>query len=45
MYPYFEVVVGLAWSHDTESYAGGSLAAGRDSHAGQVKGNDPDNKI
>jgi hypothetical protein len=28
-YPYFDVVVGLAWSHDPESYAGGSVAAGR----------------
>jgi hypothetical protein len=36
-YPYFDVVVGLAWSYDTESYAGGSVAAGRVSHAGQVK--------
>jgi hypothetical protein len=24
-YPYFEVVVGLVWSHDPESYAGGSV--------------------
>jgi hypothetical protein len=23
--PYFEVVVGLVWSHDPESYAGGSV--------------------
>jgi len=23
--PYFDVVVGLAWSHDPESYAGGSI--------------------
>jgi hypothetical protein len=43
-YPYFDVVVGLAWSYDPESYAGGSLAAGRISHAGQVKGDDPDKK-
>jgi hypothetical protein len=34
-YPYFEVVVGLAWSYDPESYAGGSIAAGTVSHAGQ----------
>jgi hypothetical protein len=27
-YPYFDVVVGLAWSYDPESYAGGSVAAG-----------------
>jgi hypothetical protein len=25
MYPYFDVVVGLVWSHDLKSYAGGSL--------------------
>jgi hypothetical protein len=24
-YPYFDVVVGLAWSHDPKSYAGGSV--------------------
>jgi len=24
-YPYFDVVVGLEWSHDPESYAGGSV--------------------
>jgi hypothetical protein len=24
-YPYFDVVVGLVWSHDPNSYAGGSL--------------------
>jgi hypothetical protein len=41
---YFDVAVGLAWSHDTESYAGGSVATGRVSHAGEVKGNDPDKK-
>jgi hypothetical protein len=35
-YYYFDVVAGLAWSHDPESYAGGSVAAGRASHAGQV---------
>jgi hypothetical protein len=25
-YPYFDVVVGLVWSHDPESYAGGSVS-------------------
>jgi len=30
-------VVGLAWSNDPESYAGGSIATGRVSHARQVK--------
>jgi hypothetical protein len=37
-------VVGLAWSYDPESYAGGSIAAGRVSHAGEVKGDDQDKK-
>jgi hypothetical protein len=43
-YPYFEVLVGFAWSHTSEIYAGGSVAAGRASHARQVKGDDPDKK-
>jgi hypothetical protein len=43
-YPYFDTVVGLPWSCDPDSYAGGSVAAGRVSHAGQVKGDDPDKK-
>jgi hypothetical protein len=42
-YPYFDVV-GLAWSYDPESYAGGSITAGSISHAGQAKGDDPDKK-
>jgi hypothetical protein len=37
-------VVGLAWSHEPESYAGGSIATGRVTHARQVKGDDPDKK-
>jgi hypothetical protein len=37
-------VVGLDWSNDPESYASGSVATGRASHAGQVKGDDPDKK-
>jgi hypothetical protein len=37
-------VVGLAWSYDPDSYAGGSVAAGRASYAGEVKGDDPDKK-
>jgi hypothetical protein len=36
------VVVGFAWSNDPESYAGGSIATGRASHARQVEGDDPD---
>jgi hypothetical protein len=43
-YPYFDVIVGLEWSNDPESYAGGSVATGRVSLAGQVKGDDPDKK-
>jgi hypothetical protein len=39
---YFDVVVGLVWSNDPESYAGGSVATGRVTHAGQVEGDDPD---
>jgi hypothetical protein len=41
-YLYFEVVMGLLWSNDPESYAGGRIATGRVSLAGQVKGDDPD---
>lgn len=46
MYPYFDVMVGHAWSYDPESYeyAGGSLATGRIYRAVQVKGYDPDKK-
>jgi hypothetical protein len=39
---YFDVVVGLVWSNDPESYAGSSEATGRVSLAGQAKGFDPD---
>jgi hypothetical protein len=35
--PNFEVVEGLTWSYDLES-----VATGRVTHAGQVKGDDPD---
>jgi hypothetical protein len=38
--PYSDVV----WSCDPESYAGGSVAIRKVSHAGQVKGDDPDKK-
>jgi hypothetical protein len=41
MYPYFDVVVGLAWSNELESHAGSSATTGRASHAGQVKGDNP----
>lgn len=43
-YPYFDIVVGLTWSYDSESYAGGSLATGRVSHAGKVKDDGPNKK-
>ena len=36
--------MGLVWTNDPESYAGSSAATGRASHAGQVKGDDPDKK-
>jgi len=44
MYPFFDVVVGLAWSNDPESYSGGSDATGMASRARQVKDDDPDKK-
>jgi hypothetical protein len=37
-------MVGLAWSNDHESYAGGSDETGTASRARQVKGDDPDKK-
>jgi hypothetical protein len=37
-------VVELVRSNDPESYAGGIVATGRASHAGQVKGDDTDKK-
>jgi hypothetical protein len=33
-----------AWSEDSESYAGGSIATGSGSHAGQVEGDGPDKR-
>jgi hypothetical protein len=39
---HFAVVGGLEWSNDPERYAGGSVATGRVSLAGQVEGDDPD---
>ena len=36
--------MGLPWSDDPESNAGGSVAVGRASHARQVKGDDPDKR-
>jgi hypothetical protein len=38
------VGVGLMWSYDRKRYAGGSVATGRISSAGQVKGDDQDKK-
>ena len=43
-YPYFDVVVGLVWSNDPESCAGGSEAIDMASRARQVNGDDPDKK-
>jgi hypothetical protein len=43
-YSYFDVMVGLARSCETESYADGSLATVRAFHARQVKGDGPDKK-
>jgi len=37
-------VVGLGWSKDPESSAGGSVAAGRFYHSGQVEGDNPNEK-
>jgi hypothetical protein len=42
MYPYIDVMLGIAWSHAPESCVGGRVATGRVSLAGQVKGDDPD---
>jgi hypothetical protein len=36
--------VGLAWSNDPDSYAGGTFPTGRASNARQVEGDDPDKK-
>jgi hypothetical protein len=44
MYPYYDVMVGLAWSKNPESYADGSVPTGRLSHARQVKGNNLQDK-
>jgi len=39
---HFDVVGGLEWSNDPESNANGSIATGRVSYAGKVKGDVPD---
>ena len=39
---HFELVGGLEWSNDPDSYAGGSVATGRASFAGKVKGDGSD---
>jgi hypothetical protein len=36
--PCFDAVVGIEWSNDTESYAGGNVSTSRAFHARQVKG-------
>ena len=43
-YPDCYVVVGLCLSKDPESSAGGSVAAVRPCHAGQVEGDNQDEK-
>jgi hypothetical protein len=43
-FPYFDVVLGLVWSCDPESYASSFIATGRVTHAGQVKDDDPDKR-
>jgi hypothetical protein len=35
--------MGLAWSYDPDSYAGGSVSSGRVSHAEKAKDHNPDN--
>jgi len=37
-------VLEFAWAKDLQNYAGCRVATGRVSHAGQVKGDDPDRK-
>jgi hypothetical protein len=39
--PFFDIMVGLAWSKDPGKYAAGSIATGRAFHTRQVKGDDP----
>ena len=36
--------MGIPWSYDSDSYAGGSVATGRVFNARQVKGDDPGKK-
>ena len=43
-YPYFDVLVGLEWSDDPESYTGCSIVTGMAFQARQVKGDDPNTK-
>ena len=43
-YHYSDVLVGLVWSDDPESYTGGSIVTGRAFHARQVKRDDPNTK-
>ena len=44
MYPYFDIVIGFAWSNDPERYVGGNAATSRAAHVRQVEGDDPDKK-
>jgi hypothetical protein len=43
-YHYFEVLLGLAWSRDSERYAGGSAGTVMASYARQVKSDNADKK-
>jgi hypothetical protein len=43
-YLYFFVEVGLVWSNDPQSNAGGCVATGMASHVRQVEGDDPEGK-
>ena len=43
-YPYFDIVVELAWSMDPESYASSNVDTGKASRVGHIKGDDPDKK-
>ena len=44
MNPFFDVVVKVAWTSDSGSCTGGSVAIGEAFNARQVKGDDPDEK-
>jgi hypothetical protein len=43
-HPYFDIMVGLELSYDSQSNACDSVATGRVSNAGQITDDDPDRK-